>query len=70
MVGPDRLLYGSDYPFTPASRVRELAASLRATGLLSAAERRGVLSGNARRLLDGGSGHGRDRRDAGGSGSA
>jgi 6-methylsalicylate decarboxylase len=57
MVGPDRLLYGSDYPFTPGSRVLELAALLRATGLLNAGERRSVLSGNARRLLR------RDSRD-------
>jgi predicted TIM-barrel fold metal-dependent hydrolase len=40
-----------DYPFTPASRVLELAALLRATDLLSAGERRDVLAGNARRLL-------------------
>jgi predicted TIM-barrel fold metal-dependent hydrolase len=39
MVGPDRLLYGSDYPFTPGSRVLELAALLRAS-LLNAGERR------------------------------
>lgn len=51
LARPDRLLYGSDYPFTPRSRVLELAALLRATDLLSAGERRGVLAGNAARLL-------------------
>lgn len=51
MAGPDRLLYGSDYPFTPRSRVADLAALLQATDLLSEEERHGVLSGNARRLL-------------------
>jgi 6-methylsalicylate decarboxylase len=51
MARPDRLLYGSDYPFTPGPRVLELAALLGATDLLSAGERRDMLSGNARRLL-------------------
>jgi 6-methylsalicylate decarboxylase len=51
MARPDHLLYGSDYPFTPGSRVLDLAALLRATDLLSAGERRDVLAGNARRLL-------------------
>jgi predicted TIM-barrel fold metal-dependent hydrolase len=52
MAGPDRLLYGSDYPFTPRSRVTDLAALLRDTDLLSEHERHGVLGANARRLLD------------------
>ena len=52
MAGPDRLLYGSDYPFTPRSRVTDLAALLRDTDVLSEHERHGVLGANARRLLD------------------
>jgi 6-methylsalicylate decarboxylase len=51
LAGPDRLLYGSDYPFTPPARVRELAALLATTGSLSEQERPAVLSGNARGLL-------------------
>lgn len=51
LARPDRLLYGSDYPFTPGSRVLELAALFRATDLLSEGERRDVLAGNAARLL-------------------
>lgn len=51
MTTPDRLLYGSDYPFTPASRVRDLAALLRTTDLLTERERRDVLAGSASRLL-------------------
>jgi predicted TIM-barrel fold metal-dependent hydrolase len=51
LAGPGRLLYGSDYPFTPRSRVRELAGLLRTTGLLSERDRPAVLSGNALGLL-------------------
>jgi predicted TIM-barrel fold metal-dependent hydrolase len=51
LAGPGRLLYGSDYPFTPRSRVRELAGLLRTTGLLSEQDRPAVLSGNALGLL-------------------
>jgi 6-methylsalicylate decarboxylase len=29
VAGPDRLLYGSDFPFTPAAMVEHLAAELR-----------------------------------------
>jgi hypothetical protein len=47
----DRLLYGSDYPFTPGARVRELAALLRATDLLTEPERQDVRAGNPARLL-------------------
>jgi predicted TIM-barrel fold metal-dependent hydrolase len=53
LVRPDRLLYGSDYPFTPAARVGQLMTGLRGTTLLSPAERDGMLRDNARRLLAG-----------------
>ncbi|MGW7530008.1 amidohydrolase family protein [Streptomyces sp. NPDC054783] len=37
VAGPDRLLYGSDFPFTPALAVKHLAAELRQTPSLRAA---------------------------------
>jgi 6-methylsalicylate decarboxylase len=49
----DRLVYGSDYPFTPAERVGRLLDDLRGTALLDPAQRDGMLRGNARRLLAG-----------------
>jgi predicted TIM-barrel fold metal-dependent hydrolase len=51
LVGPDRLVYGSDYPFTPAGAVRALAAELAASAVLDEAGRRAALGGNARRLV-------------------
>jgi predicted TIM-barrel fold metal-dependent hydrolase len=54
MVGPERLLYGSDYPFTPAAMVAELAESMRFNLeelFKDRATREGIYSGNARRLL-------------------
>jgi predicted TIM-barrel fold metal-dependent hydrolase len=53
IVGPDRLLYGTDYPFTPARSVKILAADMR--GALEEtfedeAVREGIYSGNARKL--------------------
>jgi 6-methylsalicylate decarboxylase len=55
VVGPERLLYGSDYPFTPAQGVKMLAEEMRA-GLEEIFEdervREGIYSGNARKLLD------------------
>jgi predicted TIM-barrel fold metal-dependent hydrolase len=54
IVGPDRLLYGSDYPFTPTKRVKMLAEDMRG-GLEEIFEdervREGIYSGNARKLL-------------------
>lgn len=53
-VGPDRLLYGSDYPFTPPQVVTGLAMEMSA-GLLELfgdeGIRDGIYSGNAERLL-------------------
>jgi 6-methylsalicylate decarboxylase len=39
LVAPDRLLYGTDYPFHPAELVQDTAGALAATDLLSADEK-------------------------------
>ena len=54
IVGPERLLYGSDYPFTPAIGVKMLAADMKGSleeifkdeGVI-----KGIYSGNAEKLL-------------------
>lgn len=51
LVETDRIVYGSDYPFTPDARVRELAADIAATPLLDDVARTEALWGNAARLL-------------------
>lgn len=55
-VGPQRLLYGSDYPFTPAPLVANLGGTMR-SGLLDVfpdgSVRNAIYSGNAKRLLNG-----------------
>ncbi len=54
IVGPERLLYGSDYPFTPAQMVAELreVMTLNLEELFKdKAVRQGIYSGNAKRLL-------------------
>ncbi|KAE9376329.1 amidohydrolase 2 [Stipitochalara longipes BDJ] len=54
IVDPDRLLYGSDYPFTPAMGVKMLAIEMR-NGLEEIFEdkavKEGIYSGNAKGLL-------------------
>ncbi|GIF23173.1 putative TIM-barrel fold metal-dependent hydrolase [Actinoplanes tereljensis] len=47
LAGPDRLLYGSDWPFTPEQLVKQLAGALDSTPLLDAEAQRT----NATRLL-------------------
>ena len=47
LVGTDKLLYGSDWPFTPAAAVTVLAAALDRTDLVDAA----ILRANALRLF-------------------
>ena len=52
-VGPDRLVYGSDYCFTPITGVQEQLRSLDAGAGVGGLENwRAVTSANARRLLD------------------
>ena len=53
-IGPEKLLYGSDFPFTPAKGVEALAERMR-VGLEEVIQdegtRKEIYSGNARRLL-------------------
>ena len=53
-VGPDRILYGSDCPFTPDEAVLKLAEvmTVEMGKIWSKEERMAVLVGNARRLLE------------------
>jgi len=51
VAGPSQLVYGSDYPFTPANRVRQLAEDIAATDVFDDAAKAAALGGNARRLL-------------------
>jgi predicted TIM-barrel fold metal-dependent hydrolase len=51
LVGPGQLVYGSDYPFTPADRVRPLASAIASAGVLNDQALAAVLRGNALRLL-------------------
>jgi len=48
LVGSDRILFGSDYPLMPPSRLLREIESID----LHAEDKRLILSGNARRLLD------------------
>lgn len=51
LVGPDRLLYGSDMPFTPPALVAKATERLRDDDRLDRRDREAVLAGNARRLF-------------------
>jgi predicted TIM-barrel fold metal-dependent hydrolase len=51
LVPPSRLLYGSDWPFTPEEVVALLAAGLEQVEDLSAAEKAAMFTTNAARLL-------------------
>ncbi|MEU4236759.1 amidohydrolase family protein [Actinoplanes sp. NPDC026619] len=51
LAGADRLLYGSDWPFTPEPLVTRLAAALDGTPLLDAEAQHAMRSGNAAHLL-------------------
>jgi predicted TIM-barrel fold metal-dependent hydrolase len=58
IVGPERLLYGSDYPFTPLKGVVALAEKMKIgveEVFTDAMVRSGIYTGNARRLLATGS---------------
>lgn len=51
LAGVDRLVYGSDYPFTPAAMVARLAGELQQSSVLDQSGREAALRGNALRLL-------------------
>jgi 6-methylsalicylate decarboxylase len=51
LVESDRLLYGSDFPFTPAPLVEFLATMLSSTSVLDEGQRRAMVRGNALRLF-------------------
>ncbi|WP_320783254.1 amidohydrolase family protein [Streptomyces sp. CRN 30] len=51
LVSADRLLYGSDYPFTSAPVATALGVRLAATDALGHTEKRQMFSGNAARLF-------------------
>jgi predicted TIM-barrel fold metal-dependent hydrolase len=51
LVPASQLVYGSDYPFTPAPMVAALAEPIAATGVLDDAVRGAALRGNAAALL-------------------
>ncbi len=51
LVPASQLVYGSDYPFTPAPTVAALAGAIAATGALDGTTRAAALHGNAAALL-------------------
>jgi predicted TIM-barrel fold metal-dependent hydrolase len=51
LVPASQLVYGSDYPFTPAPMVAALAGPIAATGVLDGTARTAALRGNAAALL-------------------
>lgn len=51
LTDADHIVFGSDYPFTPASRVRELSSLLTATDRLTQSQRERILHRNAGQLL-------------------
>ncbi|WP_247695455.1 amidohydrolase family protein [Streptomyces sp. B93] len=51
LVDPDRLLYGSDYPFTPAPSASAQAKALAETRVLRTPDKQALFHGNARRLF-------------------
>jgi predicted TIM-barrel fold metal-dependent hydrolase len=58
LVGPSRLVYGSDYPFHPESFVRSATSDLRSTDLLSPPELRAAFSSTCLDLFPRLRGHG------------
>lgn len=52
-IGYDRLLYGSDFPFTPGPAVRNFAVRMKngLESIFSEEERREIYEGNAVKLL-------------------
>lgn len=51
LVGPDRVLYGSDMPFTPTAAIERNAHALHTTDVLDDPGRRALFAGNAAAML-------------------
>jgi predicted TIM-barrel fold metal-dependent hydrolase len=51
LAGPQRIVYGSDLPFAPASVVERVAADLLETGLLDDTARQALVRANALALV-------------------
>jgi predicted TIM-barrel fold metal-dependent hydrolase len=51
LVGPDRLLYGSDHPFPPVATLERFATALESTDALSEPERAAMFRANALELF-------------------
>ncbi len=51
LVGIEQVVYGSDYPFTPAAQVKSHGDNLQATSLLTGNERAAIFRTNAVRLF-------------------
>ena len=51
LADPDRIFYGSDWPFTPLPIVAKLAEALEATALLTESQRKRILHDNALALF-------------------
>ena len=51
IADPERLHYGSDWPFTPVAGCERLLKALKTTGLFDEAGREAMMAGNARRLF-------------------
>ena len=48
---PDRILFGTDWPYAPETILTDTVAQLAANGSLTSAERRAIASGNAQKLF-------------------
>jgi len=51
VVGPERVVFGTDWPFGTASVVKEMVKNLSSPGFLSAAQRAAIARGNSRTLF-------------------
>jgi predicted TIM-barrel fold metal-dependent hydrolase len=51
IADPERIFYGSDWPFTPMAAVKDAASGLDATSLLEGNLQQAVMMGNALKLF-------------------
>jgi predicted TIM-barrel fold metal-dependent hydrolase len=51
IADPQKIFYGSDWPFTPIGAAQNLAAKIDETPLIDSNMRQAILSGNAVRLF-------------------